>query len=508
MYKYPDLVNTGLNLRLPEILNLEEHDKYFFTDDYYKNLILSDREIGSRLHKLLLDYLNPSSTEECNKNDKYSQIINVYWKFLKSIAKNILNLTQEQKVLFRFAALLPNALGSELKSLISKTIWDNNYNEPFIYFDEWIYGVNDLKFRKLAVDEPVNSIKDKDMKNILLNKQEKLLANIDFLRSSLKRNDAIRVEAISKLKNMFEFLFIDDTSHENFISEFGIRRFYSDDILKPLNYASNYIDDLIKASKEVTSLISKIKESNKELVEIKNKIQDIDVSVSSNIAVEEVASLMEANKLTIGPRGNHFPILLKSNVVANPNFFGSRERVIQLVKDIEDIQPKIFHKNYRGDFLRIVPYFILIPSYGDRGICWEPIDIKNRAKGRGKILIPMYSKDLRRAIILGIGDFLWELAKEQASFRWMETGITGQYYEYYSKFIKKGNIKNLFLDDYFLWIDKESKGIQKIEKMVRGVMWRNTPFPRDLKEQLGKKSFVYKDLLDRDKNIEISSRYY
>lgn len=61
----------------------------------------------------------------------------------------------------------------------------------------------------------------------------------------------------------------------------------------------------------------------------------------------------------------------------------------------------------------------------------------------------------------------------------METGITGQYYEYYSKFIKKGNIKNFFLDDYFLCLDKESKGIQKVEKMVYGIMWCNAPFSKD-----------------------------
>ncbi|AHH08373.1 Hypothetical protein BAN_0075300 [Borrelia anserina BA2] len=36
----------------------------------------------------------------------------------------------------------------------------------------------------------------------------------------------------------------------------------------------------------------------------------------------------------------------------------------------------------------------------------------------------------------------------------MEKGITSQYYEYYSKFIKKGNINNFFVDDYFLWLDK------------------------------------------------------
>ncbi|UCP01416.1 hypothetical protein K9R62_01985 [Borrelia hermsii] len=508
MYKYPDLVNTDLNLRLPEINVLEEHDKNFFTDDYYKNLISSDKDIGIRLHKALLDYLSPQSVQEGERAANYRQIINIYWKFLKSIAKNVLNLTIEQKVLLRFAALLPNALSSELKSLISKTIWDNNYNEPFIYFDEWIYGVNELKLRRLAIDEPMANIKDDDIKKILFNKQEKLLANIDFAKSSLKKSDKARIEAITNLKSMFKFLFVETSyNHEILTDEFEVRTIYSDDILKPLNFASHYIDSLVKTNKEIVSLIAQIKEANKELLEIKDRIQEIDMPNSSAIAVEEVGSLMEANKLTIGPRGNHFPILLKSNVVTNSQFFGSRERIIQLVREIESIQPRIFYKNYRGDLLRIVPYFILIPSYGERGICWEPVDIKNRVNGRGKILIPMYSKDLRKAIIFGVGDFIWELAKDQASFRWMETGLTGQYYEYYSKFIKKGNIKNFFLDDYFLWLDKESKGVQKIERMVRGIMWRNTPFSKDLKEELSKKSFVYKDLFEKDKNIEMSDGY-
>ncbi|AWG42778.1 hypothetical protein CR532_02045 [Candidatus Borreliella tachyglossi] len=507
MYKYPDLVNTDLNLELPEISILEEDDKKFFTDDYYKNLILSDKEIGSRLHRVLLDYLNPKSVDNGDKATRYKQIVSIYWDFLKSIAKNVLNLTTEQKVLFRFAALLPNALGDELKSLISKTIWDNNYNEPFIYFDEWIYGVHEFKVRKLTVDEPREDIKDEDMKKILFNRQDKILANIDYAKSSLKKSDIARIEATQRLKDMFKFLFSDVSNNEVVMDEYEIRGFYSNDVLKPLNFASHYINDLIKANREIVSLVSQLRESKEELIEIENKMQGMDEPSDSTIAVEEVGSLMKANKLTIGSRGNHFPILLKTNVVINPQGFGSRERVMQLVREIESIQPKIFHKNYRGDFLRIVPYFILIPSYGARGICWEPIDIKNRAKGRGKILIPMYAKDLKKAIILGVGDFIWELAKEQASFRWMETGITGQYYEYYTKFIRKGNVKNFFLDDYLLWIDKESKGVQKVEKMVRGVMWRNAPFPKDLKEQLSRKSFVYKDLFDKDKNIEMSDGY-
>ncbi|AHH08375.1 Hypothetical protein BAN_0075301 [Borrelia anserina BA2] len=117
--QYPDLVNTDLNLKLSEIDVVEEHDKNFFIDGYYRNLILSDKNIGLRLHKVLLDYLSSQSEQEGNRIDKYRRIINIYWEFLKSIIKNVLNLTIEQKILLRFAAFLSSTLGNELKSLIS-----------------------------------------------------------------------------------------------------------------------------------------------------------------------------------------------------------------------------------------------------------------------------------------------------------------------------------------------------------------------------------------------------
>ncbi|WP_233275053.1 hypothetical protein [Borrelia anserina] len=119
MCQYPDLVNTDLNLKLSEIDVVEEHDKNFFIDGYYRNLILSDKNIGLRLHKVLLDYLSSQSEQEGNRIDKYRRIINIYWEFLKSIIKNVLNLTIEQKILLRFAAFLSSTLGNELKSLIS-----------------------------------------------------------------------------------------------------------------------------------------------------------------------------------------------------------------------------------------------------------------------------------------------------------------------------------------------------------------------------------------------------
>ena len=40
------------------------------------------------------------------------------------------------------------------------------------------------------------------------------------------------------------------------------------------------------------------------------------------------------------------------------------------------------------------PSSILVPCYGDSGVCWEPFDNHNRATSRGRIAIPMYPKNL------------------------------------------------------------------------------------------------------------------
>lgn len=155
-------------------------------------------------------------------------------------------------------------------------------------------------------------IKDCDMKRILFNKRERFLANIDFAKSTLNKSDKVMVEAIANQESMFKFLFVETSfNDEIFIDECTVSKIYSDDILKPLNFASYYIDKFVKANKEIVSLMSQIEKANKEFIEIKDKIQGIDMPNSFAIAVEEIGSLMEVNKLTIGPKGNRFSILLK-----------------------------------------------------------------------------------------------------------------------------------------------------------------------------------------------------
>ena len=119
----------------------------------------------------------------------------------------------------------------------------------------------------------------------------------------------------------------------------------------------------------------------------------------------------------------------------------------------------------------------------------------------------MYPKDLRIAVLTAVADLRWQVAKEKASYYWMEEGLTGQFYQHIEQMKLKGDLKEFFIEDYILWMTKEATGVQRLDKDVRGIFWRNMPFPKELKEDLRKRSLVYDDLCKKDANREMSDGY-
>jgi hypothetical protein len=212
-------------------------------------------------------------------------------------------------------------------------------------------------------------------------------------------------------------------------------------------------------------------------------------------------------KMCVGRQGNHFPILMKQYLRSSINDIGTRENVISEMAQIEQLDPGIFLRTFKRQTNRIVPYVVLVPCYGERGICWEPFDRFNRATSRGRVAIPMFPKDLKIAVISALADLRWQVAKEKAQHYWMEEGLTGHYYQWFTAQKLRGDVKEYFIQDYILWITKESEGTQKLEREVRGIFWRHLPFPQELKDELRKRGFVYNELAKKDLNRALSDGY-
>jgi hypothetical protein len=119
----------------------------------------------------------------------------------------------------------------------------------------------------------------------------------------------------------------------------------------------------------------------------------------------------------------------------------------------------------------------------------------------------MYGKSLQLAVLTAVADLRWQVAKEKASYYWMEEGLTGNYYQWFQLQKLKGDVKEYFINDYLLWMTKESDGVQKLNKEVRGVFWRYMPFAKEVKEKLKGRALVYQELCQRDTNRELSDGY-
>jgi hypothetical protein len=223
--------------------------------------------------------------------------------------------------------------------------------------------------------------------------------------------------------------------------------------------------------------------------------------------VAEFGSLRQMSKMSVGRQGNHFPILAKQYFRANIKEIATRENVINAMARVEALDAGLFERTFKGQTNRIVPHVLLLPNYGETGICWEPFERFNRASSRGRIAIPLFPKDLDYAVLTALADLRWQVAKEKAQHYWMEEGITGKYYQWFDEQKQRGDVKDFFIRDYVLWITKESQGTQKLDREVRGIFWRNLPFPQAIKDNLKNRGFVYNELYKKDQNIAMSDGY-
>ena len=212
-------------------------------------------------------------------------------------------------------------------------------------------------------------------------------------------------------------------------------------------------------------------------------------------------------KMVTGKQGNHIPFLMKQYFRSNIRDIGTRENIIMEFAAVESIDEGLFKRTFKRQTNRIVPYIILVPCYGERGICWEPFEKFNRATSRGRVAIPIFPKDLNIAVISAAADIRWQVAKEKAQHYWMEEGLTGRYYQWFTEQKIRGDVREYFIQDYILWITKESEGTQKLDKEVRGIFWRNIPFRQELRDRLRKRGFVYNELYKKDINRSLSDGY-
>ena len=522
-----EVVNTVKSKSVHEVnLNQKEFAKIdnplsdtpsqvFNDQKYYKTALTGENQSAQRVHQLLTKYLTCQDPKD--RAVFRQQIVTAYWELLRGMVGKMVDpgVAMPKRMMVRFGVILPSLFRQETKDYFSKIIFDNKYGEPVMYVDEWFKEIASGRMNNSATDEkkqakPANMTADEAAsaeQTRLMQLQQKNSGKVQSSENilSIKENERTMLE--SELKNKVEEI----CTHQPLYGFEPHAQGYTEQQRKLFANLTDLLHRLSRNDKELSKALEEYKEAKTTYDNVQNKISaggGATLSTNDTEAVKiEFETVRQMAKMTIGRRGNQFPIFTREFYHCTERGTGTRENVLEVLRWIESIDPGVFHRIHKNVPNRIVPYVLLVPTYGDRGFCWEPFDRYNRVTSRGRIVVPMYPKDLTIAVLTAVADLRWQVAKEKASYYWMEEGLTGQYYQHFEQQKLKGDLKEFFIEDYILWMTKESTGVQRLDKDVRGIFWRNMPYPKELKEDLRKRSLVYDELCKKDANREMSDGY-
>jgi hypothetical protein len=474
----------------------EEKGHTIFEDPaYYKTIMGDGSDQAKRLHATFQKY---STTKDPKDKAVFrQQLTTAFWDFLSAVARGApAGLSGPKKYLLRFALLHPNLLNAETKTMFSKAVETNELQQPVYYLDEWFGMIGRGELRPSTTDEgPVKSNTSAHLIGLLEKAKGKLEGSIGILRSKNTERQGIE----TSLTNLTAEL----CKHDGPASFEEVAACYSESQKRSCGAIQNLLRDLLKTDRDMELLLRDYDDAAEDLETVKRKIEESggeESAIDTSSVDTEFGTVRQLAKMTIGRQGNSFPLLTGEFFHNLANTVGVRENVLSIMAWIESVDLEAFTRVYKNKPTRVVPYVILIPTYGDTGACWESIDRSNKATGRGRIAVPMYPKNLPVAVLTAVADFRWQAAKEKAAYYWMEEGLTGNYYQWFQAQKLKGDVRMYFIQDYILWMTKESEGTQKLDKEVRSAFWRYMPFTQPVKEKLKDRNLIYQELYQRDLN--------
>jgi hypothetical protein len=456
----PDEIDTT-RTRFPTIVKIQEEPKPYFQDkDFYKKVLAGEGEEGTRLHELLGKYMKAEDPEE--KSKFRSQLISSFWDLGAKVAfRTCRDMIMPKRLLLRFGILSPGFLTPELRDMVSRIVYENQTGEPVWYVDEWLERIACGQVRPSTTDEVKQKGKDQGQKilDTVAKKKGQRDSEITILKAKISQLE----EREAQLKGQVDLLI----RHERNEEYGGLKASFSATQKAALAQIQELLRQLSALDGQIVSSYGELASIDKELESLGRKSEGISANsgVDQKTVVEEWASVRQMAKMCVGRQGNHFPIFLSQFVRPNIREIATRENVIREMGQVEAMDPGLFMRTYKSQNTRIVPNVILLASYGDRGVCWEPFEKFNRATSRGRIAIPMYpTKGLPMAVLTALAGLRWQVAKEKAAYYWMEEGITGKYYQWFTEHKLRGDVQEYFIRDYELWINKESQGMQKLDK--------------------------------------------
>ena len=431
-----------------------------------------------------------------------------FWNVYLEVGKQISpNMPSQKRLFLRYGLLDMKYLTEEdQKMVLSMKIDETDAENSVYYADEWLLAVSQGKIKPSVTDEQPKRKKESgggSDDSGAKAKYERLSGASD----AEKMNYQTLLERRKQLEDQV-LMTVNMVMNHSTEPILELPDTYTEDALKRLDEVLDIVRELRSVDKQLTTAknsyatkFEELREIEKQIAPASGDMENMTYEVDTQTVESEVGAIRQMTKMTVGRQGNHFPIMASGFLPKETRDYNFKAAALKKLLEIEQFDSSVFLRPYRNNVNRILPYIILMPGYGNFGICWEPYDKYNKATSKGRVAIPIFTRTPFYVISMAMADFRWQTAKELASFHWMDEGLTGLYYQYFMDNKLKGDIKTTFVEDYILWLTKESGGVQKLHKDARYVFWRYVPFPDKLKEELSLKGYYYSELWKKEQTF-------
>ncbi|MBR5033131.1 MAG: hypothetical protein IKX70_05645, partial [Treponema sp.] len=368
-----------VNLSLKEFAPLEKlkndtPSNVYEDPKYYKTVLTNENQSAQRVHQVLSKYLTCQDPKD--RAVYRQQIVTCYWELLRGMAPKMadINLPMPKRMLMRFGVLLPSLFKAEQKDFFSRIIFENKPQEPVLYVDEWFKEIASGRMNNSMTDEKKTPQRNLSPEQAASAEQARLMQlqskNSGKLQSSenilhIKENERSMIEV--ELRNRVDSL----CQHSPIIGMEPHTQGLSESQRKLFSEITDLLHRLSRNDKELSKALAEFQEAKGVYDSVQNKIQDSGpiVQVDTSAINIEFETIRQMAKMTIGRRGNQFPIFTREFYHCTENGTGTRENVIEVMRWIESIDPGVFCRVHKNIPNRIVPYVCLVPTYGDRGFC-------------------------------------------------------------------------------------------------------------------------------------------
>lgn len=233
----------------------------------------------------------------------------------------------------------------------------------------------------------------------------------------------------------------------------------------------------------------------------------------------EIENMFASNsRMTYGKLSSYCPILCEYDVINSvENMLVTVEKINEALDYIRSIDFSIFYRkvvfsdpahdvNMEMIEKEILPNVILMPNAGSRAMMWqETAGIKRDTPAR--FIFPILTvANIMEMMIEVAGRYRWEICRKIQGVRWNDitdpslTSEYSDYIQYYRKnhdlsaeakekvknslYKSKNNFREVFVKDYQSWINYESKGSFRLNKVARELIFKYCPFSRNIRQKL------------------------